>query len=170
MVDNNPSNLNETQVQFKIFISIDESKENIEKIYESIIEFTESLSSNYIWNNESFELKKPVKSESDSKSYYSCQGICDFGDNIEDEWFIVYILNSLTLKYSKKIVAQIYDSDGEFLLIHSSNFLPQWAQSAGNSFISYFQIKFILKLVNNNNSKYKVNVLNSEKIYSKLWH
>jgi len=133
MVDNNPCNLNETQVQFKIFIKFDKNKENIEKTYESIIDFTESISSNYIWNNESFELKKPVKCESSSENFYFCHGICDFGDNIDDEWFIVYLLNSLTLKYPKKIVAQIDDSDGEFLLIHSSNFLPSWAQSAGDN-------------------------------------
>ena len=141
MVDNNPSNLNETQVQFKIFIKIDQNKENIDKTYESIIDFTESISSNYIWNNESFELKKPVKCESSSENYYFCHGICDFGDNIDDEWFIVYLLNSLTLKYPKKIVAQIDDSDGEFLLIHSSNFLPSWAQSAGNFFFLFVFLK-----------------------------
>lgn len=139
MEENISNGLRENQIQFKIFISLDRILEDIDRIYAKIIECTESISSSYIWNNESFLLSKPVRCEQNSLDekcdiiYYSCTGVCDYGDNVDDEWFIVYILNKLTLKFPKKLAAQVYDADGEFLLIHSANFLPTWAQSAGDN-------------------------------------
>jgi hypothetical protein len=136
--ETNSNSLNENQVKFKIFILVDIDLEDINLIYEKIIAHTEALSSKYIWNNQSFFLNKPVKCEAlkdeklDKFLFYSCSGLCDFGDNLEDEWYIVYILNSLTLKYPLKIAAQLNDQDGEFLLIQSANFLPKWASSAGD--------------------------------------
>lgn len=54
-------------------------------------------------------------------------GITHFGDNIEDEWFIVYILITIT-KQMPDLIARVHDNDGEFLLIESADYLPQWAQ------------------------------------------
>lgn len=131
-MDQATTNLKESQVHFKIFIKI-EHDSNIDHIYTKLIEHTEALSSTYIWNNEAFLPSKPVKSSSDQHDQiYTSQGVCDYGDNIEDEWFIVYILHTLTLKYPGMLVTQVNDSDGEFLLIHAANFLPTWAQSAGD--------------------------------------
>jgi hypothetical protein len=47
------------------------------------------------------------------------------GDNIEDEWFITWILLQITSKF-RNTTATISDSDGEFLLIESSDVLPSW--------------------------------------------
>ncbi len=129
--------LSENQLQYKLFIMVDDL-EDINQIYEKIIEHVEQLSSNYIWNNEKFYLTKPVRSESQESSdkekflFYKCEGKFDYGDNIEDEWFVVFILLKLTLKYSLKLAAQINDADGEFLLIHTSNYLPTWASSGAD--------------------------------------
>lgn len=53
-------------------------------------------------------------------------GITYYGDNIEDEWFIVYLLQQIT-KHVTSLVARVIDSDGEFLLIEAANYLPLWA-------------------------------------------
>ena len=133
------NDIGENQVEFKLFILVDIDLEDINTIYHKIIEYTEALSSSYIWNNEPFHLKKPVKCENiiDESTqkflFYSCSGTCDYGDNLEDEWFIVHILNNLTLRYPLKIAAQVADHDGEFLLIHAANHLPDWASSAGDN-------------------------------------
>ena len=131
MEENNPTGLLENQIQFKVFLRSKQSE--LSDFYEQIIVFTESLSSSYIWNNERFILSRPVVCDASllSPQYYSCSGVCDYGDNVEDEWFIVYILNSLSLKFADRVAAQVFDADGEFLLIHSAHFLPTWAQSAG---------------------------------------
>lgn len=49
-----------------------------------------------------------------------------FGDNIEDEWFIAYLVFKLTEVHNGLIV-QIEDNDGDFLLIEAADFLPIWA-------------------------------------------
>lgn len=53
-------------------------------------------------------------------------GITHYGDNIEDEWFIVYLLQQITKEVTGSI-ARIVDADGEFLLIEAADYLPKWA-------------------------------------------
>lgn len=53
-------------------------------------------------------------------------GVSHFGDNIEDEWFIVFLLQQIT-KHIPEMIARVYDIDGEFLLIEAANYLPPWA-------------------------------------------
>ncbi|XP_077297702.1 ecdysoneless cell cycle regulator isoform X2 [Arctopsyche grandis] len=53
-------------------------------------------------------------------------GMSCYGDNIEDEWFIVYLILELT-KRMPNLIAQIVDNDGEFLLIEAADSLPSWA-------------------------------------------
>lgn len=48
-----------------------------------------------------------------------------FGDNIEDEWFIVHLIYELTRLYDDLIV-HVEDSDGYFVLIEAANYLPHW--------------------------------------------
>lgn len=52
-------------------------------------------------------------------------GITDYGDSIEDEWLIVYILRELTKQFPNLWV-HVLDSDGEFLLVEAANVLPKW--------------------------------------------
>ncbi|OWR42563.1 putative SGT1 protein ecdysoneless, partial [Danaus plexippus plexippus] len=49
-----------------------------------------------------------------------------FGDNLEDEWFIVYIVLEITKVYQNLIV-QLEDNDGDFMLIEAADYLPAWA-------------------------------------------
>lgn len=53
-------------------------------------------------------------------------GVSHYGDNIEDEWFMVFILQQLTREITDSIV-RVHDSDGEFLLIEAADYLPSWA-------------------------------------------
>ncbi|NXA04294.1 ECD protein, partial [Sapayoa aenigma] len=48
-----------------------------------------------------------------------------FGDNVEDEWFIVYLVREITRQFPG-LAARIDDNDGEFLLIEAADFLPKW--------------------------------------------
>lgn len=66
-----------------------------------------------------------------------------FGDNIEDEWYIVHIIFELTKQFTDLIV-QVKDSDGDFLLIEAADYLPKWANPDNTenrvSYFEYFQI------------------------------
>ncbi|KAL7731722.1 hypothetical protein ACLKA6_018084 [Drosophila palustris] len=53
-------------------------------------------------------------------------GVTHYGDNIGDEWFIVYLLSELS-KAREDLIARVCDADGEFLLIEAADVLPDWA-------------------------------------------
>ncbi|GFS38047.1 protein ecdysoneless homolog [Trichonephila inaurata madagascariensis] len=77
----------------------------------------------YIWQNEPFNLRV-VESLNTAVPVY-LEGITSYEDNVEDEWFIVYLLFYLSEK-DKNLVIQVQDNDGEFLLIEAANHLPKW--------------------------------------------
>lgn len=52
-------------------------------------------------------------------------GVTQFGDNVEDEWFIVYLLKHITRTFSD-VAAVVSDNDGQFLLIEAAEHLPKW--------------------------------------------
>lgn len=53
------------------------------------------------------------------------RGRTNYGDSVEDEWLIVFILRELSYKFSDAWI-RIIDTDGEFLLIEAANVLPPW--------------------------------------------
>ena len=117
---------------------VDEHRKQADEIYEKMIDYCNVLANDYLWNNEKFYLSRPslVEFYKDKlTSYYACNGLFDYGDNVDDEWFTVYVLLKLTSKFSKILAAQIQDQDGEFMLIHSANYLPAWASSAADNFM-----------------------------------
>ena len=48
----------------------------------------------------------------------------NFGDNVEDEWFVTFILSDITRKLP--LIAKVDDTDGSFLLIEAADALPRW--------------------------------------------
>jgi hypothetical protein len=52
-------------------------------------------------------------------------GLTNYGDSVEDEWLIVYILRELTKQFPDLWI-KVVDTDGEFLLIEAANALPRW--------------------------------------------
>ena len=53
------------------------------------------------------------------------QGRTNFGDSVEDEWLIVYLLRQLSIQHPDIWITAI-DTDGQFLLIEAANALPKW--------------------------------------------
>ena len=53
------------------------------------------------------------------------RGRTNFGDSVEDEWLVVYILRELSKSFTQ-IWVTIVDTDGQFLLIEAANALPKW--------------------------------------------
>ncbi|CAG8487327.1 12092_t:CDS:10 [Ambispora gerdemannii] len=84
---------------------------------------------NYLWQKDPFQLRidkeEKAADQLPSSSYYFLTGQTRFGDCIEDEWFIVFLLQKISLKLSD-VVIHVSDNDGEFLLIESAMQLPNW--------------------------------------------
>lgn len=55
------------------------------------------------------------------------RGRTEYGDSVEDEWVVVWVLRELTKVFSDLWV-KVTDSDGEFLLIEASGTLPAWLE------------------------------------------
>lgn len=85
-----------------------------------------NLTQDYIWHRDEFIVYAPINQDSNSDlPHHLCSTTC-FGDNLEDEWFIVHVLLEISKQY-KELIIQVKDNDGDFLLIESANFLQSWA-------------------------------------------
>jgi SGT1 protein len=110
----------------------------------SASELTKSLLKDYIWQREAFglevakengELVYSSKVVSSSESLLTreipgvtlLRGRTIYGDSIEDEWVVVYLLRELTKRHNELWV-KVVDSDGEFLLIEAAGILPSWLE------------------------------------------
>ncbi|XP_077586025.1 protein ecdysoneless homolog [Stigmatopora nigra] len=116
----------EDSVQYKLFLTETITVQNIEDhlscLVEEILAKIAPLSMQYIWQNQPFNLKYyPEKGGVPGHIGGSTQ----FGDNVEDEWFIVYLLKHITEAFPG-LAASVEDNDGEFLLIEVSDHLPKW--------------------------------------------
>ncbi|KAF6776802.1 hypothetical protein AHF37_03797 [Paragonimus kellicotti] len=116
------TNCAETTVVYRLFFfgAVDETRA-LEK-RRSYLELVAPWILDYPWYNERFRLdlsatpgfKKPILS-----------GSVNFGESIEDEWFIVWLLTQISV-LDPSVIIQISDDDGEFLLIETAEGLPKW--------------------------------------------
>ncbi|ORY67076.1 SGT1 protein-domain-containing protein [Pseudomassariella vexata] len=120
-----PRRLPENCVEYVLFV-IDGQLETrkvlstLDGVRKAALQLSDKLTKDYIWQRDSFQLD--VKHD---KGLVYLQGITYYGDSVEDEWLIVYLLRELTKSFQSLWVA-VYDSDGEFLLIEAANVLPRW--------------------------------------------
>ncbi|WKT41092.1 hypothetical protein QSH57_005898 [Fusarium oxysporum f. sp. vasinfectum] len=96
----------------------------IENIRRSAIELATTLTKDYIWQKDEFNLT--LKNEN---GLVYLHGITDYSDAVEDEWLIVYILRELS-KSHPNLWIRVFDTDGEFLLVEAANVLPRWKPSS----------------------------------------
>ncbi|KAI1478588.1 SGT1-domain-containing protein [Daldinia eschscholtzii] len=120
-----PRRLPENCVEYLLFV-IDSKLEarnllaELENVRKAAIQLCDSIAKDYIWQRDSFQLRI----ERDQDLVY-LHGTTDYGDSIEDEWLIVYLLRELTKSFPTLWV-RIFDDDGEFLLVEAANVLPKW--------------------------------------------
>ncbi|KAH6653722.1 SGT1 protein-domain-containing protein [Truncatella angustata] len=123
--DGFPRRLPENCVEYIIFV-IDSQLEArkllsaLEAVRKAAVQLTETLTKEYIWQRDGLQLE--VKTD---KHLLYLQGTSYYGDSVEDEWLIVYLLRELT-KSHPNLWVRVFDSDGEFLLVEAANVLPNW--------------------------------------------
>lgn len=104
-------------------------KQILKQYIEQILAKLAPLLADYIWQNQAFNLKYKSR-KGDVPAHIG--GITHFGDNIEDEWFIVYLIQQITKDFPE-LAASVEDNDGEFLLIEAADFLPKWLKPENSS-------------------------------------
>ncbi|KAH7409483.1 SGT1 protein-domain-containing protein [Cadophora sp. MPI-SDFR-AT-0126] len=121
-----PKRLPEDCVEYSLFIidsRLKSQKEvlgRLEEVRKESLKLTESLLQEYIWQREAFKLELES-----GKGLMYLHGLTNYGDSVEDEWLIVYILKELSTKFPNLWI-KVVDTDGEFLLIEAANALPRW--------------------------------------------
>uniref|UniRef100_A0A672JLQ8 Ecdysoneless homolog (Drosophila) n=1 Tax=Salarias fasciatus TaxID=181472 RepID=A0A672JLQ8_SALFA len=120
--------MQEDVVQYKLFLiqseclSSQQTQNRLTHLTEEILAKVAPLLMQYIWQHQPFNLKyHPEKCGVPAHIGGSTQ----FGDNVEDEWFIVYLLQQITKDFPE-LAARVEDNDGEFLLIEAADYLPKW--------------------------------------------
>ncbi|XP_060789345.1 protein ecdysoneless homolog isoform X2 [Neoarius graeffei] len=114
----------EDAVQYRLFVLHPDLLDAQEKqrLLEDVLAEVAALLVGYIWQKQPFNLSfHPEKGGVPAH----LSGSTEFGDNVEDEWFIVYLLKCITRKFSE-LAASIQDNDGQFLLIEAAEYLPKW--------------------------------------------
>ncbi|KJR79901.1 regulatory factor Sgt1 [Sporothrix schenckii 1099-18] len=94
--------------------------ERLDKLRKAALRLSEPLTEDYIWQRDGFDLRVVSR-----KGLLYLNGRTSFGDCVEDEWFIVYMLRELTKSFPGAW-ARICDSDGEFLLVEGARAVPSW--------------------------------------------
>ena len=98
-----------------------DSNEDLIGLRNEILNHIQVLLQGYIWQHEPFQLEVVVVEEGSQ----CLKGTTRFGDNIEDEWFVVYLLHEISRKVSGLSIT-VRDNDGEFLLIEAAYAIPRW--------------------------------------------
>ncbi|EEP81974.1 conserved hypothetical protein [Uncinocarpus reesii 1704] len=98
------------------------SRAELSKVQKVASELVKKYLKDYIWQRDSFKLEL-VKED----GVNLLRGRTEYGDSIEDEWVIVYILRELTRQFDNLWV-KVTDSDGEFLLVEAAATLPAWLE------------------------------------------
>ncbi|XP_078284511.1 protein ecdysoneless homolog [Rhinoraja longicauda] len=116
-------------VRYRLYLSAHVSlsdpracRDRLERQREEIMVRLALLSAGYIWHNEAFNLSYTA-ARGDIPSHIG--GMTNFGDNVDDEWLIVYLIQQITKEFPD-FVASIEDEDGDFLLIEAAKYLPKW--------------------------------------------
>ncbi|KAJ8130057.1 hypothetical protein O1611_g3571 [Lasiodiplodia mahajangana] len=120
-----PRSLPDNCVEYMLFL-LDGALEprsllaELENIRKSALQLCATIAKDYIWQRDCFQLQ--VKREC---GLVFLHGTTDYGDSVEDEWLIVYILRRLTTTF-QSLWVRVFDSDGEFLLVEAANVVPRW--------------------------------------------
>ncbi|XP_041738739.1 protein ecdysoneless homolog isoform X1 [Coregonus clupeaformis] len=94
----------------------------LQHLVEEILAKVAPLLMQYIWQQQPFNLKYHTE-KGGVPAHIG--GSTVFGDSVEDEWFIVYLLLQITQAFPE-LAARLEDNDGEFLLIEAADYLPKW--------------------------------------------
>lgn len=123
--DGFPKSLPEDCVEYTIYVVNSkitdlERRDQLRQVQSAAIKLTNQLLKDFIWQRECFKLSLQRE---DGRSLL--RGRTNYGDSVEDEWLIVYILRELSKQFPEPWI-RITDTDGQFLLIEAANALPRW--------------------------------------------
>ncbi|CDY14571.1 BnaC03g48880D [Brassica napus] len=101
----------------------------LQSLHLQIIDFLSPFTSPYIWQHEPFFLSISLSPSASCPCTDTpiphLHGKLKYGDNLEDEWFAVFLLFRISAAFPSTSI-RAWDTDGEFLLIEAAFHLPRW--------------------------------------------
>ncbi|KAI9165793.1 hypothetical protein LWI28_020574 [Acer negundo] len=128
-------------VSYSIFPDSTLSTTALQSLHLEILNHISPHISEYIWQHDPFSLSISTS----SASLPHLHGKLRFGDNLEDEWFTVFLLFDISRAFPN-LTIRVWDSDGEFLLIEAAFHLPRWLKpenSENRMFIRHGHVHII---------------------------
>ncbi|WZZ00794.1 hypothetical protein YC2023_073122 [Brassica napus] len=123
------SRLPDDTVFFSIFPDASLSSAALQSLHLQIIDFLSPFTSPYIWQHEPFSLSISLSPSASCPCTDTplphLHGKLKYGDNLEDEWFAVFLLFRISAAFPSTSI-RVWDTDGEFLLIEAAFHLPRW--------------------------------------------
>ncbi|CAD5335922.1 unnamed protein product [Arabidopsis thaliana] len=121
------SRLQDETVFFSLFPDSSLSSAALQSLHLEIIDFVSPFTSPYIWQHEPFSLSIALSSSCacTNTAIPHLHGKLKYGDNLEDEWFAVFLLFRISAAFPSNSI-RVWDTDGEFLLIEAAFHLPRW--------------------------------------------
>ncbi|KAI8801641.1 SGT1 protein-domain-containing protein [Cladochytrium replicatum] len=107
-----------------------DTREEAENRARDMTKIAEDLSSSYTWQKDGFNVFVREGDHGLPRKHFPgfhLTGMQRFGDAIDDEWFSVFILFKISEHFPSSAI-QIWDNDGEFLLIEAATELPAWLE------------------------------------------
>ena len=98
--------------------SKDDNSQKLQNLRDECLSIISSYIVQYMWHQDPFTLRLKEN---------NLYGRVKFGDNVEDEWYVISLLFKLT-KLKPDIIIRVTDQDGEILLIEAAEYLPEWAE------------------------------------------
>jgi hypothetical protein len=89
------------------------------------LDFVAQWTRSYIWQRDPFVLVPCPAAGTDGRPAPCLYGRSYWGENIDDEWFIVWLLLQMTKRWPSAVVS-VVDNDGQFLLIEACEAIPRW--------------------------------------------
>ncbi|KAK2800580.1 hypothetical protein FQN51_005963 [Onygenales sp. PD_10] len=107
----------------------DAVRSRLNEVQKAASELAKKHLKDYIWQRDGFKLEMTREDVRLQRAIglNVLRGRTEFGDSIEDEWVIVYLLRELTKQFDD-VWVKVNDSDGEFLLVEASATLPSWLE------------------------------------------
>ncbi|SPQ25866.1 f86c3bfb-0f75-4ec3-834a-4049ff40c227 [Thermothielavioides terrestris] len=117
--------LPEDCLEYMLFVVGDKSASDLpslETVRKAADQKLDQLARDYIWQRDPFRLETRSQKGLGLPYLY---GTTHYGDSVEDEWLIVYLLRELSKSFPHLWI-RVSDSDGEFLLIEAAKVTPKW--------------------------------------------
>ncbi|TPX49274.1 hypothetical protein SeMB42_g02655 [Synchytrium endobioticum] len=117
----------EDYVQYSIYFPGQQDTTYLQQQATLMSSFVLPYTQGYIWHKDAFGLLLAANTSTRDPSYSYLKGRTRFGDALEDEWFIVFLLREISKEWPN-VVISVSDCDGEFLLVEAASQLPKWLQ------------------------------------------